>query len=215
VQELFRVERRSSFMRFLELLLVNSGGIFEATAYAGPCEVSRQTVSNYLGVLQETRMVNVLRPYSTRRATEIVGAPKVYAFDTGFVRHSRGLSAPRSEDYGAFWEHYVLNEIQAQAPWLEPLYWRTKQGQEVDLVLDLGGRGLLAIKSKWSDASIRELRGLRAFKQAYPAATALVVVPRVEREYGIGLGGSHQGRVTDLGGLLTRVVAGQDPTSEL
>ena len=31
IQELFRLERRWSFQRFLELLLTQSGGIFEAT----------------------------------------------------------------------------------------------------------------------------------------------------------------------------------------
>lgn len=205
VQELFRLERRSSFMRFVELLLVNSGGIFEATAYAGPCEISRTTVSNYLGVLEETRMAHVLRPYSTRRATEIVSAPKVYAFDTGFVRHARGLTEPRSEDYGAFWEHYVLNEIQARVPGARPHYWRTKQRQEVDFVFSLGGNGLLAAECKWSDGSLGELRGLRAFKHAYPSAEAVVVVPDLSREYAIGLGGTHQGRVIDLEGLVKRL----------
>ncbi len=205
VQELFRIERRSSFLRFVELILVNSGGIFEGTAYAGPCEVSRPTISNYLGVLEETRIAHVVRPYSTRRATEIVSAPKVYAFDTGFVRHARGLATPRPEDYGAFWEHYVLNEIHARVPWLEPRYWRTKQQQEVDLVLDLGRRGLVAAECKWSEASMAELRGLRAFKQAYPSATALVVVPQLGREYTVGLGGTHTGRVTDLEGLIARL----------
>jgi hypothetical protein len=81
VQELFRLERRHSFVRFVELLLVNSGGIFEGSAYAGPCEVSRTTA--------------------------IVGAPKVYAFDTGLVRHAR-------------------------VPGVRPHHLRTKHQQEVD-----------------------------------------------------------------------------------
>jgi predicted AAA+ superfamily ATPase len=205
VQELFRLERRNSFLRFVELLLVNSGGIFEASAYATPCEVSRTTIFNYLGVLEETRVAHVIRPYSTRRATEIITAPKVYAFDTGFVRHARGLSVPRSEDYGSFWEHYVLNEIQARVPSLDPHYWRTKQRQEVDFVFSLRGGELLAAECKWSEASVGELRGLRAFKQAYPEAVALVVVPLLNREYTIGLGGVHQGRVTNLEGLVARL----------
>lgn len=208
VQELFRLERRNSFLRFVELLLVNSGGIFEATAYAAPCEVSRTTIFNYLEVLQETSVAHVIRPYSTRRATEIVTAPKVYAFDTGFIRHARGLFAPRSEDLGGFWEHYVLNEIHARVPSLDPHYWRTKQRQEVDFVFTLGGGGLLAAECKWSDASAGGLRGLRAFKQAYPEAVALVVVPFLDREYTVGLGGAHQGRVTDLDGLLARLGPG-------
>ena len=51
IQELFRLERRSSFQKFLELLLAQSGGLFEATAFAGPCEVSRPTIFNYLKVM--------------------------------------------------------------------------------------------------------------------------------------------------------------------
>ncbi len=35
------------FLRFVELVLARSGGMFEATAFAGPCEVSRPTISNY------------------------------------------------------------------------------------------------------------------------------------------------------------------------
>ena len=34
IQELFRLERRHSFQRFVELLIAQSGGIFEATQYA-------------------------------------------------------------------------------------------------------------------------------------------------------------------------------------
>jgi len=156
-------------------------------------------------LLEETRVAHVIRPYSTRRATEIVGAPKVYAFDRGFVRHARGLAAPRSEGYGAFWEHYVLNEIHARVSTVRPHYWRTKQRQEVDFVCDLGEAGLLAVECRWSDESLGELRGLRAFKSAYPAAEAVVVVPSLSREHAIGLGGTQRGRVTDLEGPIARL----------
>ena len=37
IQELFRIERRASFLKFAELLLVQSGGMFEATSFAKPC----------------------------------------------------------------------------------------------------------------------------------------------------------------------------------
>jgi hypothetical protein len=43
VLELFCLEKRHSFQRFFEFLLVQSGGIFEATRFATPCEVSRTT----------------------------------------------------------------------------------------------------------------------------------------------------------------------------
>ena len=37
VQELFNISNKHSFQRFTELLLANSGNIFEATKYASPC----------------------------------------------------------------------------------------------------------------------------------------------------------------------------------
>src|SRR5208337_937656 len=41
IQELFRLESRSSFQKFTELLMAQSGGVFEATRFTAPCEVSR------------------------------------------------------------------------------------------------------------------------------------------------------------------------------
>ena len=68
IQEIFNVGKKFSFQKFTELLLANSGGMFEATHYAGPCEVSRPTIASYLDVLEETFVVHVIRPYSTHKA---------------------------------------------------------------------------------------------------------------------------------------------------
>ena len=114
IQELFRLERHYSFQKFFELLMAQSGGIFEATRFAKICEVSRTTISNYLKVLESTFVVHIVRPFTTHKITEIVSAPKVYGFDTGFICYHRGIIALRLEDYGFLWEHFVLNELHSQ-----------------------------------------------------------------------------------------------------
>jgi len=182
VQELFRVERRASFQRLVELLLMQSGGIFEATRYAGPCEISRPTVTNYLGVLESTRLAHIIRPFSTRRAGEVVSAPKVYGFDTGFICHYRGWYTPRPEDLGVLWEHYVLNELQSRAPAQPIRYWRDKRGHEVDFVLPRRGGPPVGIECKWS-AETADLHGLRAFRQRYPEGENWIVAQDVDRGY--------------------------------
>ena len=113
ILELFRLERRQSFQRLVELLLAQSGGIFEATALARACEVSRTTITSYVAVLEATFVVHLVRPYAAGGAAEIVSAPKVYGFDTGFVCYHRGWHELRREDLGLLWEHFVLNELQA------------------------------------------------------------------------------------------------------
>lgn len=176
IQELFRLEKRQSFQRFLELLMSQSGGIFEATRFARPCEASRTTISNYLAVLEATHVAHVIRPYSSHRPTEIVSAPKVYGFDTGFVCHYKGWHPLRPEDRGVLWEHYVLNELQARLQTREIRYWRDKRGHEVDFVFQQRGKPPIAIECKWQAGDV-DISGLAAFARQYPEAGLCVVAP--------------------------------------
>ena len=182
IQELFRLESRSSFQKFVELVLTQSGGIFEATRFSHPCEVSRPTISTYLKVLEATFVAHVIRPFSTHRATEIVSAPKVYGFDTGFMCYYRGWQELRPEDSGILWEHFVLNEIMANLQSRDVHYWRDKRGHEVDFVLTPRLRKPLAIECKWS-ANDFDAANLQAFRKQYPHGDNLVVAPDVDRAF--------------------------------
>lgn len=182
IQELFRLERRWGFQRLLELLLAQSGGMFEANHFSGPCEISRTTVANYLDVLEATRVVHVIRPFSTHRATEIVAAPKVYGFDTGFVCYHRGWSELRPEDLGDLWEHYVLNELHAHLQNRSVHYWRNKQQLEVDFILPQRNGAQIAIECKWSVSGFNA-KNLRAFRLHYPEGENWVIATDVDRPY--------------------------------
>ena len=182
IQELFRLERRHAFVKFFELLLMRSGGIFEATSFARPCEVSRATISNYLSVLEATFVVHVVRPFSSHRPTEIVSAPKVYGFDTGFICYYRGWHDLRSEDMGALWEHFVLNEIVAQTQSRTISYWRDKRGHEVDFIFARRRPEPLAIECKWS-ASDFDPTNLKSFRRQHPRGDNLVVAADVEKAF--------------------------------
>ena len=180
IQELFRLERRSSFHRFVELVLAQSGGIFEATKYARPCEVSRTTISNYLNVLEATHVAHVIRPFSAHRPAEIVAAPKVYGFDTGFVCYYRGWHELRPTDMGHLWEHFVLNEIHATFQSKRINYWRDKRGREVDFVYLRRGGKPLAIECKWSAGDF-DPRNMIAFRKHHAKGDNYVVAADVER----------------------------------
>jgi predicted AAA+ superfamily ATPase len=182
IQELFRLERRWGFQRCLELLLAQSGGIFEANKLAGPCEIGRTSVSNYAQVLEDTHVLHLVRPFSNRRSDEIVRAPKAYGFDTGFVAYFRGWTELRPEDLGLLWEHYVLNEIHARAPLQTVNYWRDKDGHEIDFVLVPHGKPPVAIECKWSWQGA-DLRNLRSFRRRYPEGQNWLVAQNVTRPF--------------------------------
>lgn len=204
ILELFRLRQRRSFLRFVELLLVHSGGMFEATRYARPCEVSRTTISNYLEVLETTLVAHVIRPFSGRPRAEIVSAPKVYGFDTGFVCYFRGWAELRQEDRGVLWEHFVLNELQARLPpGTKIRYWRTKHGNEIDFVLLRRGRHPVAIECKWS-ADDLDVGNLAVFRRHYPAGPSYVIASDVRRPM-----------ERELDGVRLRIVGLRDLVDEL
>jgi len=126
VQELFRLEKRAGFMRVLELLLRQSGGMLDVAKLAAESQISRPTVTNWLEVYQITHVAHLVRPFSAGGRREIVAQPKVFGFDTGLVCHARGWDHLRAEDCGVLWEHLVLDAlIAAGVPRIH--FWRDKQ----------------------------------------------------------------------------------------
>ncbi|MEK7448379.1 MAG: DUF4143 domain-containing protein [Planctomycetota bacterium] len=182
IHELFRIERRHSFQKFIELLFMQSGGIFEATKFAQPCEISRTTVSNYLKVLEATSIAHILKPFNSHKASEIISAPKIYAFDTGFICYWRGWDKLRQSDLGVLWEHFVLNEIYANSQNKRVHYWRDKRGHEVDFILTPRIGAPIAIETKWNSAGF-EPKNLIAFRRQYSQGRNFVVSYDIDRDF--------------------------------
>jgi predicted AAA+ superfamily ATPase len=181
VQELFRLGKRAGFLKLLELVLRQSGGLLDITALAKHSGVTRPTVMNWLEVFQVTHVTHVLRPYAEGGRREIIAQPKVYGFDTGFVCHVRGWDELRAEDLGLLWEHLVLDTLLSM-PLSRIAYWRDKQQREVDFVIPRGRAAVDAIECQWN-AQAFEPRGLAAFRSNYPRGRNYVVSPQTTVAY--------------------------------
>lgn len=188
LQELFRLERRASFQKLLELTFRQSGGIFEAAQLAAPAGISRPTVQTYLAAMEQTLIVEVLRPFHSGRSQELVRAPKVYGFDTGFVCFHRGWLRLRDDDLGLLWEHYVLNELRSVLQGREIHYWRDKARHELDFVVARDPERPIAIEAKWSEEAF-DPKALLAFRALYPEGDNLVVAHDVGRAHVRRFGG--------------------------
>lgn len=182
IMELFRLERRSSFLKFAELLLSQSGGRFEASSFTSACSVSRPTILNYLSILEATFLVHVIRPYHGGAITEITSTPLVYGFDTGFVAWAQGLHEITQKDKGFFWEHLVLNELIARLQSRNIMTWRDKQKREVDFIWAERGKAPVAIEVKWKADSF-EPQGILAFRALHSGDCNLVVASDIVEPY--------------------------------
>ncbi len=180
VQELFHVEKRSGFLKLLEILLRNSGSLIEVTNLCKYTGLTRPTVMNYMQVLQITHAVTALRPYSAGGRREIIAQQKVYGFDTGFVAHTRGWKELRTDDCGGLWEHVVLETLLSIFGDASIYFWRDKQQREIDFVIPRGRSVCDIVECKWSSDKF-DPRALKAFRSNYPKGKNIVCSPQLAK----------------------------------
>ena len=182
VQELFRVAKRGAFLRFVELMLRQSGGMVEVTSLAKHVGVSRPTVISWIDVLETTHVARLLRPYHAGSRREIVAQPKAYGFDTGFVAWARGWTELRRSDVGPLWEHLVLDTLSYLGLAERTKFWRDKQQREVDFVVERARGAKDAIECNWS-AEAFDPRGLLAFREYEQRGRNFVACANVATPY--------------------------------
>lgn len=174
IQEIFAVDKRQAFLKVLEYLLISNGNQFEATKLAQASGVSRPTIIKYVEILETTKAITVLKPFSNNPLNEIVSQPKVFAFDTGFSCFAKGIKDPRSEDYGQYLENLTLETLQSLGFGNQIHYWRTKNKNEIDFVIPLNRNEVVAIECKWQEKNFQN-DTFELFRKSYPRGENLVV----------------------------------------
>jgi len=107
--------------------------------------LNRQTVENYINLLEQSFIVFRLPPLTNNSRKEISRLKKIYFFDNG-VRNSlinRFDTFSEHPDKGALWESWAITErIKLHTMMQDPRrhhFWRLKSGAEVDLVEEVTG----------------------------------------------------------------------------
>ena len=182
IEELFNVGKRQGFLRLVESVLRQSGGLLEKGNLAKHCGLSRPTIGSYLDILEVTHVALLVRPYHAGGRQEFLRRPKAYGFDTGFVSHFCGWNELREQDCGVLWEHVVLETLLAHRGHRGVFYWRDKQRREVDFVIPGAGGPCDAIECKW-DADKLSLRGLKAFRSSHSGGKNYIISPQLGDAY--------------------------------
>jgi len=141
--------------RFWTMLAHLHGGLFNASELAAGLGVSPPAVGRYLDLLEGTFMIRRLPPYWANIGKRLIKAPKVYVRDAGVLHSLLGIrdwNGLRSHPkLGASWEGWVIEQIigtlRAAGESVQPYFWRTHAGAEVDLLLEIRGR-LIPIEIK-------------------------------------------------------------------
>lgn len=151
------VRNLDPFRRFLVIAAQMSGQIINFSRIARDAGASVPTVQSYFQIIEDTRIGFLLEPYHESIRKRQRGNPKFYFFDTGVQRALENTLTldllPRTFAYGVAFEHFVMNEIVRLSAYAKNdfrfSYLRTKDGVEIDLVMERPGlkNALIEIKS--------------------------------------------------------------------
>lgn len=132
--------------RLLRLLAAVHGQVWNASRLGQSLGLSYHTVNGYLDYFTGAFLIRRLQPFHINLGKRLVKSPKVYWRDSGLLHALLNVTDDRSllvqPWVGASWEGFVveqtLGELAAQGRRFEPYFFRTSDGHEVDLVLDMG-----------------------------------------------------------------------------
>ncbi|MBL8693244.1 MAG: ATP-binding protein [Planctomycetes bacterium] len=173
VRDFTKLRSLGSLPKLLEAVALKTANITNIEELAAPFELTRQTIHEYLGVLEQIFLVERIPAWHRNRLSRLVKRPKLHICDTGVGCALLRLDAARlqrdSNQYGSMLETFVVQELRRQAGWrdspIEFSHFRDRDDFEVDLVLEESRASLVGVEIKAAASIVdRDFRGLRKLR---------------------------------------------------
>ena len=170
VRDLMRIHSLDALPKLLALAAGQTAGLINVAELAAPFELSRQTIHDYVTVLERVFLLERLPPWHSNRLSRLVKRPKLHIGDTGVGCSLLGVDAAHLDRdrglLGSMLETFVLQDLRRQASARATAvtfhHFRDRDDFEVDLVLEDSSGRIAGVEVK-AAASVNEgdLRGLR------------------------------------------------------
>ena len=166
LQDLASISALPDFRRLMQAACLRLGQLLNQTELGRDVGLPQPTVHRWLNLLETSYLLVRLPAYAVNRTKRLVKSPRIFWGDTGAALHL-GAATPA----GAHLENLVLHDLvawrDARVDRVELAYWRTTIGEEVDFVIEAGGK-LLPIEVKaTAKPRLADCADLRTFRQEY------------------------------------------------
>lgn len=139
--------------------------------------VDKNTVNQYISILEQAYVVFSLKSYSRNLKNEIKTNQKIYFYDIGLRNAVIQNFSPLETrpDKGPIWENFLIAERMKQNHYQKSFkqfyFWRTVSQQEIDLIEEVDGT-LSAFEFKWS--LTKKVKTPKLFLEAYKTELSVV-----------------------------------------
>ena len=184
VRQLKNITNLAQFTKLLRMCAGRTGQLLNMTALANDCGIDQKTVASWLGILQSSYIIYLLKPYYNNFNKRITKTPKLYFYDTGVACSLLGIKSaeqiPIHAAKGPLFENMIVNELLKDrfnnGENDNLYYWRDKTGNEVDILTENEGQ-LTAIELKSGETiSTDFFKGLNYFSALETNAIEKILV---------------------------------------
>jgi hypothetical protein len=174
VRDLARISALEALPRLLAFAAAQTARLVNVADLAAPFQLSRPTIRDYLTLLERVFMLEQLPAWHVNRLSRLIKTPKLHLVDTGVTAALLGLDAGGlTQDrpaLGQLLESFVFQELRRQAGARDESvafhHFRDKDGAEVDVVIERGGRVAGIEVKAAATATAADFRGLRKLQAA-------------------------------------------------
>lgn len=175
VRDVARIHSLEALPRLLTLAASYTAQLLNVSDLAAPFQMTRQTIHDYVTVLERIFLLERLPPWHRNQLSRLVKTPKLHMGDTGLACALLGINAAtvygERERFGPLLETFVLQELRRQASWhtdiVDLFYYRDRDDFEVDIVLERGGVEVAGVEVKAAaSVTAADFRGLRKLRDA-------------------------------------------------
>ncbi len=166
IRDLANIRDIEKFNRLVRILAAQTSSLLKTSQLSIDVRISKPTLVQYLFILESTYIIRRIYPYARNIKTELTKLPKLFFIDSGLANLLHYRRVP-IEITGEMLETAVFSELLKNRMFTGYgiHYWRTKNGNEIDFILDFADR-LLALEVKINSSRLTK-RSYKKFLETY------------------------------------------------
>ncbi len=179
IREIGKVRNILKFNNFVRVLADQSGNLLNVDEIASTIGMARETVYEYLVLLEGTYIAKRVPPFFRNIRSELTKMPKLYFEDTGILNYLKYHDIIEKVS-GELFENSIHNELKKFFGQEKIKYWRTQNRQEIDFVVQ-HKKKLLTFEVKKRHTG-QKTSAQKFFSQKYPESINYLITLEKKKE---------------------------------
>jgi predicted AAA+ superfamily ATPase len=179
IRDIGKIRNIMKFNNFLRILADQAGNLLNIDELASSIGIARETVYDYLILLEGTYIARRLTPFFKNLRSELTKMPKIYFEDTGILNYLKYNDIVEKVS-GELFENCIYTELRKTVGLDSLRYWRTQSKQEIDFIIQHRKQlSTLEVKKIYSG---QKTTSLEYFSQKYPNSKSFIITLEKRKE---------------------------------